>query len=277
VYGIDIREDIGNIKKYADEVKPDYVFDHMSFRPEYQHLFQFYSDLRRKGVKTIHVLGDAYLERYKGDLSKVFDLALLGKLRHLEKLQRHWKIPVYYCLYSTLYYKSMGKYVDSLAFKDLVFTGNPKIHSDRSKFLKELSSIMDLKIFKTQSKNDMRDMTLDLSYSSKAILGACTGYDVDGYIDVRPFQYLGAGACMIMRKFKNMDDVIPENLYYPFNSYDNPHEVKEIFDSIPMSWEKRLDSYLFMQKYHSSVKRVGDIISVIKGKRNYIPQLLKEI
>ena len=46
-----------------------------------------------------------------------------------------------------------------------------------------------------------------------SILGLCTGYDLDGYIDVRPFQYLGEGAVLIARKFLNMDNIIPPDLY----------------------------------------------------------------
>jgi len=74
--------------------------------------------------------------------------------------------------------------------------------------------------FQTQSKNDIRHKTSEVSASAQCILGFCTGYDIDGFIDVRPFQYMGAGAVMITRKFKGMDDIIPDDLYYFINGYE---------------------------------------------------------
>jgi hypothetical protein len=80
----------------------------------------------------------------------------------------------------------------------------------------------------------MRHRTQELSASAKCVMGLCTGYDVDHYIDVRPFQYLGSGACMITRKFKGMDDIIPPDLYYPFEGYNQKDAkyVKELYQRI---------------------------------------------
>jgi hypothetical protein len=129
--------------------------------------------------------------------------------------------------YSSLVYETFGSYDPKLDFKMPVFTGSPTAHVDRKKFIDSVKKIMPIKVISTMSKGDLRDRTLDLSASS-VILGLCTGYDVEGFFDVRPFQYLGAGACMIMRKFPGMDELIPDDLYYSFESYDNPEVVKEL-------------------------------------------------
>jgi hypothetical protein len=282
VYGIDLKNNnISTIKSYINSIKPDYLFDHMSFRPWpfRDELFSFFSSLRKKNTRVIHVLSDAYLERYRGDLTDIFDFVLLGKLENIDRLRKEWKVPVFYCLYSSLCYDDIAPVDKRLAFKELVFTGNPDIHNDRSNFLRRLSSIMDLRMFFTQRANDMRDRTRELASSCTAILGACTGYDVNGYIDVRPFQYLGAGACMIMRKFKNMDEVIPDDLYYPFDSYNDPYVVQKLHEEVLKTDTRpiRRKAFNFIQTHHNCKKRMQDIINIVEGKSDHIPQTIREL
>jgi len=284
VYGMDLRQNqdrVDMIYDYMRELKPTYIFDHMSFRkwPYQQQLFDVFHKMRKQGSKVVHVLGDAYLERYRKDLSDMFDCVLLGKTQNMKRLSSEWKVPIHYCLYSSLIYPVISRPIKELSYDELVFTGNPNIHQDRSKFLRRLREIMPLKIFQTQGPNDKRNLTRELSISAKAILGACTGYDVNGYVDVRPFQFLGAGACMIMRKFKDMDKIFPEDIYYPFDSYDDPYVVKELFErackenTMPM----RKRAFEFIQTYHNCKKRMSDVIEVIEGRKDKIPQLLEDL
>ena len=122
--------------------------------------------------------------------------------------------------------------IDRFAFKEPVFTGNPHAHTDRTNFIQLLNTILPMRTFITQSPGDLREFTPELSMSAYAILGLCTGYDIDHYIDVRPFQYMGAGAVMITRRFKGMDDIIPPDLYFPFHGYtaSDAASVKYIYD-----------------------------------------------
>lgn len=168
--------------------------------------------------------------------------------------------------YASLTYDEIGMYDKSLDFKMPVFTGSENAHKDRKKFIEKLKALMEIKVIQTQGPNDLRNKTLDLSASS-VILGLCTGYDVDGYVDVRPFQYLGAGAVMIMRKFKGMDELIPEDLYYSFDSYDDPQIVKQHWDEIQKTGNLRLKRRVFdyMQQHHSSKVRIKQIIDILKG------------
>jgi hypothetical protein len=288
VYGMDLKHNLKDrldiIESYIKELNPMYIFDHMSFRdhPKRNDLFDVYHRARKQGSKVIHVLGDAYLERYRGDLRTIFDCVLLGKTQNMKRLSSEWKVPIHYCLYSSLCYDKIVEPMPNLVdFKELVFTGNPNIHKDRSKFLHELNKIMPLRVFQTQSANDKRNQTRELSSTATAILGACTGYDVNGYIDVRPFQYMGAGACMIMRKFKDMDTIFPDDIYYPFDSYDDPHVVKELFDRAKSDMsdniEMRQKAFDFIQTHHNCEKRMADVVEVIEGRKDYIPQRLDEI
>jgi hypothetical protein len=67
-------------------------------------------------------------------------------------------------------------------------------------------------------------------YLLSVSLGLCVGYEIPGYMDVRPFQYLGTGAFMIMRKFQDMDAYIPDDLYVGFQTYDEPQYVKKMWE-----------------------------------------------
>lgn len=140
--------------------------------------------------------------RFAERLDGVFDLALVGQIQNIPKFQNYWNIPVYFFPYSSLTYQRIAPQNKNLAFNEPVFTGSPQAHRDRSAFIAALQRIMPIRIFQTKSGNDLRDKNAELSSSAQCILGLCTGYDIGGYMDVRPFQYLGAGACMIMRKFK---------------------------------------------------------------------------
>jgi hypothetical protein len=161
----------------------------------------------------------------------------------------------------------MGTYTQSLDFGVPVFTGIAGAHVDRAQFLKDLKAVMNIKLIETQSKKDLRDQTLDLSMSS-VILGLSTGYDVDGYMDVRPFQYLGAGAIMIMRKFNGMEKLIPDDLYFPFHSYGDATVVKNLWERIQELKKSGLESrqekiFKYMQQNHSSKVRMRRLVKIL--------------
>jgi hypothetical protein len=89
-------------------------------------------------------------------------------------------------------------------------------------------------------------------------------------VDVRPWQYLGTGACMIMRKFKCMDDIIPNNLYFPFEDYSRKSAkyIKDLSMEILKTdtWPMRSKAFRFIQRYHSSKIRMQQILNVLEGK-----------
>jgi hypothetical protein len=218
-----------NLHKFFLQNDFDFVFTHLSFHDiiNIDRVLNMFSDIKsKKGTKFIHTCGDARKkDRYMGDISNAFHMAFVTNKELESNGSKVWKIPTFYCPYSSLTYDSMGKYDKNLDFKMPVFTGLSTAHKDRKLFITKIKK-MPIKIIETQSGKDLRDRTQDLSMSS-VLLGLCTGYDIDGYIDVRPFQYLGAGALMIMRKFKGMDDIIPEDLYYSFDTYDDAEIVKK--------------------------------------------------
>ncbi len=264
------------IKKKILEYKPNMIFTHLSFHSHIHPtntVLNFFKDLKSKiKVKIIHTCGDARTQdRYMGDLRGVFDVAFVSTYSMVTNCSKAFKIPVFYAPYSSMTYETRGKFAHDLAFDFPVFTGSPGAHKtgwadNRAMFIESLQKVMKIKIFKTQTGQDLRKRTPELSTSAKCILGLCVGYEIPGFMDVRPFQYLGTGAFMIMRKFNDMDSHIPDDLYVPFDSYDDPMVVKELWNE----WknkdkeEMREKAFQYIQRHHSSKQRLKNILEVLK-------------
>ena len=279
VYDIDYKStSINIIKQKLLDINPKYVFTHLSFHKNINpidKILQMYSEVKKRGINIIHTCSDARTEdRYMKDLSESVYMAFVGTFDMVNNCSKAWNIPTFYCPYSSLTYDKMAQPVKDLMFENPVFTGSPGSHDDRKNFIEKLQRKMKLEIFHTQSPGDLRSRTEELSSSAKCILGLCTGYDIDGYIDVRPFQYLGAGAFMIIRKFKGMDDIIPDDIYIPFNGYTDSDVdfVKEKFEywKNQDTSEIRIRAFNYIQRNHSSKIRIKNIIDVLEEKRDSV-------
>ena len=264
--------------------KPKYVFTHLTFH-QHIHPAPVILDIYKKitkacGAKFIHTLCDARHEpRYNKDISDAFHMAFINQTQNLEKFQNYWKIPVIFAPYCALAQEELAKPVNELTFDNrLIFTGSPGAHKERVDFLRRVQQIMPLIYLQTQSANDLRHRTPELSISTKAILSACVGYDIMHYNEVRPWQYLGAGACLIHRKFKGEDDLIPNDLYLEYNS---PQEVKEQFARIDVEPEmimaRRKKAFNFIQKYHNSKVRMYNIMECLEERQSTTKSFIWEL
>jgi hypothetical protein len=208
-----------------------------------------------------------------GSVEGAYQIAFVGSYPLAENCHKAWQIPVFYMPYSSLCYDEMAEVDPTLEFPCSVFTGSPGAHrvgwaDNRAKFIEDLQRIIPIKIFQTQSANDLRNRSHALSASAKCILGLCVGYEIPGYMDVRPFQYLGSGACMIMRRYPDMDHLIPDHLYYPIHGYDkvDAYIVKDHWeeilktDTMPM----RKEAFRWVQNYHSCEVRMAEVLQRIE-------------
>ena len=266
------------IKKRIIDYKPNVVYTHLSFHSNINSVndvLQMFKEIKNKiEVKIVHSCGDARThDRYMGDLRGCFDIAFVGTYPMVRNCQKAFKVPVFYSPYSSLVYEKMADFASDLAFNDPVFTGSPGAHrtgwkDDRAGFIEKLQKQISIKIFQTQSNNDLRHRTPELSVSAKLVLCLCVGYEIDGFIDVRPFQYLGTGACCVIRKFMNMDRFIPDDLYWPIFGYTN-NDIKKIKEYHKKSLKEntfgmRKKAFNYIQQNHSSkirIKKELDIIS----------------
>jgi len=280
--GVDVRHidykstPLQQIKNKLIDFKPDMIFTHLSFHNHIHptdRVLNFFKDIKKHiDVKVIHTCNDARTkDRYMGDISGAFDIALVGSYPLLMNCEKVFNVPVFFCPYSSLTYDKMADFAPDLAFKNPVFTGSPGAHrtgwaDNRAGFIEALQKVMPIKIFKTQSGQDLRSRTPELSVSAKCILGLCVGYEIPGYMDVRPFQYLGTGAFMIMRKFNGMDEFIPDDLYVPFYNYDEPQYVKKLWERYKDkdTTEIRENAFNYIQQHHSSMVRIKAVLNIIK-------------
>lgn len=285
VYEIDYKSTpIPQIYKKCEEIKPDIMFTHLSFHGNVNSVssvLELYEKINKKlGTKIIHTLGDAQVatkgmqDRYMGDVSHAIHMAFVSNRCGVENMSKAWKIPVFYSPYSSLIYKELETPDNTLAFDVPVFTGGIGAHPDRKQFIEAFQKEQEIVVFPTQSKSDKRHVTAKLSISAKCILGLCTGYDIDGFIDVRPFQYLGTGAFMISRKFENMDTIIPDDLYVPFHGYtqSDVYFVQDRWNywKTKNTMEMRVKAFNYIQEKHNCKVRMGNVLDCIEGKSNKV-------
>jgi len=266
------------IKQKLMSLKADMVFTHLTFHAHINPtaaVLQMYRDVHKKvGTIFCHTCNDARTQdRYMGSVEGAYQVAFVGTYPLATNCQAAWKIPVHYMPYSSLCYDSMAKPDPALAFQSPVFTGSPGAHrtgwaDNRAKFIMDLQRIMTISIFKTQSAGDLRSKSHVLSASARCILGLCVGYEIPGYIDVRPFQYLGSGACMIMRTYPNTDWILPEDLYYSIDGYDmsDAYLVKGFHEEILKTdtTAMRKNAFQYIQEQHSCKVRMAEVLQRIK-------------
>jgi len=289
VFGLNYKKSsIDMIRKWVLDNKIDVVFTHLTFHNHkpIDDILGLFEELRSSDIKIIHTLQDARTEpRYNGDISFAFDMAFISQYKNVEKFQKRWKVPVHYWPYSSMTYNKMGVYKKELDFKMPVFPGNPVSHTDRRDFVRKLQNTMPIKIIYTKSPQDVRNKTLDFCASNDCILSLSTRYGLNvGYSDVRPWQYGGAGGILICRPHDLQEKLIPEDLYFTFNSYNNlgVEQVKKLYDKINNMTEidktkMRENIFNFIQKYHSSRVRMKYTMEVIEEKITKIPVFLDEI
>lgn len=278
VFGIDYKtNNLFIIKQQLLDLKPEMVFTHLTFHAHINPIdsvLQMYRDVHKKvGTIFCHTCNDARnVDRYVGSVEGAYQIAFVGSYPLASNCQSFWNIPVYYMPYSSLCYDSMADRDPGLAYQNPVFTGSPNAHrtgwaDNRAKFIADLQSIMPIEIFKTQSAGDLRNKSHVLSASARCILGLCVGYEIPGYIDVRPFQYLGSGACMIMRTYPNTEHIIPSDLYYPIDGYGKAdvYWVKKFYEDILKTdnSQMRKRAFDYIQAYHSCKVRMAEVLQCI--------------
>lgn len=181
VTGFDYKShSIDEIYEFFSDNNFDAVFTHLTFHKHHDidDVMTIFSELRSNDTKVIHTMQDAREEpRHKGNISDAFDFALVNQIENIKKFQKYWKIPVHYWPYSSMTYKTMGRYDKNLDFGVPVFPGGELTHEDRREFIRLLKGKMRIKTIGTRSREDIREKTQNFSVSSPCILGLSTRYD----------------------------------------------------------------------------------------------------
>ena len=277
--GIDFRYSTPKfIRQQLFEFRPDYIFTHMILNAQIgktPQTLQILKDVKdRFGTRVIHTMQDAReTSRFPQKIKDFVDIGLLNQTQCIKDFEKVWGIPCYYWPYGCMKQSEMADPVGDLHF-DMIYTGNmiDGIYAERTRFVRQLANCINLKVVETQSVGDLRARTPELAVSAGAVLGVGLRYDLEGYIDVRPFQYCGAGALLITHEYNGMDKVFEYGKHLvTFSGYD-PQTVVELLnyylEDKDEADEIREAGFEYTQRCHNYCVRVGDVIDVLEGKRD---------
>jgi len=274
---VDLFQSINKIRKQIMWFKPDIIVTHCIFAKRFEEIgvLDLLSEFKEKGIKIFYHMGDARsVPRYPNDISKYIDFCLInhGLTKEFSKI---WKVPCYQWPYMSLYQRSFGN--ENKDFKyDVIFTGRLNKghlhHGFRTDFIEKLQERIKVKVFPNEKYGNTRFETAEVAVSANAVLGVQMGLDIPMYIDVRPFQYIGAGAlyfhdrCDVMRAFFQPG--------YHYVEYERG-EVKDFLDKYNYYVKKypkkgkriREQGFQFCQTFHSTKERVGFILDVFQNSK----------
>lgn len=255
--------------------RPDVILTHITFHKAVDQihgttkLLQLLSDVRSQlKTRVCYHMGDARTSpRFANNISDSFDLGLVNNFVPdvLENFSRIWGIPCIWWPYACLQQRAIAGVVSHLRC-GLAFTGNlggGELYQARTDFIKALQKKMEIQVFETQGGNDLRYLTPELSASADGILSLPADTDVSGYIDVRPFQYGGAGALLFQRWSDSLNKVFSEDHMVKFEGYD-PDIVLDLYDKYSKdregNIEKRQAVFDYVQLEHSYKRRIHDVL-----------------
>jgi len=280
-----IDEPLDRIKEIIISNKSDYIFCHMAFSNEgskQDSKLQMLREVKEKtGTKIFYHMGDPrVMPRYEGNVSNVFDGALMGSVEW--EGFKIWGIPLYYWPYGCF---KQDKMIEREQIYDLIFTGTLSInylYQDRTRFIRMLGEHFNLEIF--PSDNHPENTSFDTSKMSaltRGVINVQGRHDIDMYFSVRPFQYCGAGALNFQMYGKGMEKVFEDKKHLLFIRGFNVDEVKELYkyyiEDHPKEGHKiREQAFKYCQKNHTYQIRMKDLIEVIEGKRDRVRYLLED-
>lgn len=257
--------------------RPHVLFCHTIFnrRPHNrEEVLERLRDLRvNLGVKVVYHAGDARrYPRYPKDISESVDIALLNNSL-TDEFSDIWRIPTIHWPYMALHQSDISSpsliYESEVAFTG--YLGDSDHHEPRSKFIAKLREFVPVKIFPTEETGNTRFQTAELSSSAKAVLGFQMGLDIPGYLDVRPWQYIGSGALYFHDRCDSMDLFFRDGEHYVAFDRDNPKDFVDKFEFYtkkkPSLGEKiRKEGFEYCQTFHDTTCRIKSVINVLEGK-----------
>jgi hypothetical protein len=274
-------QSLANVKAQIEWFKPHIIIGHMFFNRAphpIEQVFSMLSYFKRKGVTIFYHAGDARPEpRYPSNISTIVSAVLINHwpVRYSYKV---WKVPCYHWPYACLQQKELAEPVN--IFKcDLAFTGSLDSnvhHAPRARFINEIRSKIPIKVFPTAESGNTRFQTAELSASAKGVLGFQMGLEMPGYQDVRPFQYIGAGAVYFHDKHPFIDNFFEDGMHYISFQRDNAEDFYNKFREYNNNSKIRKESLKYCQTYHSYKERMRGVFDIIEGKE-YKLHYLKEV
>ena len=268
--------------------KPHILLCHMIFNKENrEQVFELLRKIKKDGTIIIYHLGDARAQpRYVGDISDIVDFVLMnhGLLKEFSNI---WKVPTYHWPYMSLYQKDIAEKEKQFS-ANVVFTGTlarseGDIHTERTLFIEKLKERINVTVYPCLGMTNTRFQTAEVATSANVIMNVQMAREIPLYLDVRPFQYIGAGALYFHDESEAMDKFFKDGVHYvkykrgdvdDFVSKYNYYVKKK-----PKEGNKiRRQGFKFCQTFHSTKERMEFVIDIATGKdvknRIYLEDLL---
>lgn len=267
---VNIRHDLGAISKRVHEMQPDVIWGHMLLwapgpSSKMVDLLCALSDWRAKwGTKVFLHDGDARAEtRFPEDVSPAIDVALCNHTadRSAWKIkQLHWP---YFAFDQSTLADPDPAFACDLAFAGRLDTG--PLYQPRTELVLKLKQRLGarMRVFPTEAVTHTLYLTAVLAPSANTVLGFGRP-ERNGWLDVRVFQYPGAGAVLLH------DDV--GGLLEPFSHYV-PYERLNV-DAVLEQVERyaqdltgraaiRQRAFAHVQQHHSATARVRAALAAV--------------
>lgn len=280
---VNIRQPVSVIEQRMREVQPDVVWGHMLLwapaanedekRPmrsgmtwKTAALLDLCIDARKRwGTKMLIHDGDARTDtRCPVDLSPVIDLALCNHTAD----RSPWKIPQLHWPYFAFDQDRMAdphpEFVCDLAFAGRL--SSEGIYADRTRLVLDLKAKLGdrMRVFPNQSIAHTLYRTPELAVSAGAILGYGRP-ERNGWLDVRTFQYPGAGGILLSDDVGGMLDRGVHYFAYPAGSVEGILWHVERFQELPSArlLGVRHAAFEHVQRHHSATARVRQALAAV--------------
>jgi hypothetical protein len=232
---------------------------------------------RKLGFKMIYQEGDAKLSpRYPYPVNELVDLTLINS-QQTEIFSALLKVPCIHWPYFALNQTEMSP-GDNLFRAPVVFAGNVSagrranhLHHGRYEFIEKLKKHVEVRVFPSENIKNSRFSSQDVAASAEIVLGINQGLHVRGYLDTRPFQYIGAGGLFFIDRSPAMDLFFePEVHYVPYarHSVESFIETRQIYFTHQRDQVKQIrrTGFEYVQKWHTAQKRVQLAIGTVMGE-----------
>jgi len=277
---IEISRSLEDIKNRMLSFRPHILFTHAIFKSKYhslEDLFDLLNFLKKEiKVKIVCHAGDPKKPRYQGNISSFFDLGLVNS-NQCRQFSDIWKISCihwpFFCFCQKRVFEINKQYLNMVVFTGNVSEGRKKDHPHygRYEFIGELNKKIPVKIYPDKSYPDTRFLTPEIAISANAILGIQLNTEIEGYLDTRPFQYIGAGALYFHDKCENIDQFFEDGKHYLSYEKGNVDSFVEKYNYYVNKYpekgnEIRINGFKFCQKYYNSKIRVKQVIDFFENK-----------
>ena len=269
---VNIRQDIGTIEKRVREMDPDIIWGHMllwapgggaSSNKTYDLLDLCERWRVKRGTKVFLHDGDARVDtRYPVDISDAVDLALCNHTAD----RSAWKIPQLHWPYFAFYQREIAGSVPEFTC-DLAFAGRldgGPLYQARTELVYGLKNKLGsrMKVFPGGDQHTLF-RTPELAASAAAVLGFGRP-ERNGWLDVRVFQYPGAGGVLLHDDVGGLLEPGAHYYQYRSGSVDSVLAGLEWILRCPDEARKiREEGFAYVQEYHSSRARVEQALAAV--------------